>query len=185
MKSFLRAFGLFSDEEIDAFLDKGRSKKLRKGDTLLREGTVCHEVSFIQSGFFRSFYYNSQGEEVTHCFSFAQSLIADYASFVTQQTAKETIEAMTAAEVLTFKRSDLLEMEANPNWLRFFKLLAEGEFVRLEARFFSQMKESAESRYLKLVSENPEYLRLIPLNHLASYLGITQRHLTRIRKKLQ
>lgn len=184
MKNYLQSLKFFSETEIDDFLERGKVLHLQKGDFLLREGVICREVGFIQSGFVRSFYYNSIAEEVTYCFGFPDSFIADYASFVTQAPAKESIQAMSDVTMQVFSYKDIKEFEEHNNWLRFFKLLAEQEFIRIENRFFSQMKETAEYRYKKLVAENPEFLQQIPLNYLASYLGISQRHLTRIRKNI-
>ena len=184
MKSYLQSLDLFSEEEIDEFLSKGTLKKFSKGSFFLKEGGISQDVGFIEKGFMRSFYYNSVEEEVTYCFGFPQSYIADYASFITQEPAKESIQAMSDVEILVFSKNDISAFEQRNNWLRFFKLLADQEFIRIENRFFSQMKESAEYRYKKLIAENPEFLQQIPLNYLASYLGISQRHLTRIRKNI-
>lgn len=71
-----------------------------------------------------------------------------------------------------------------PNWIKFFKNVAELEYVNLEKRLFLLQRESAEKRYQDLLENQPEYLKLIPLHYLASYLGVTQRHLSRIRKNL-
>lgn len=184
MKAYLQSLHLFSEEEIEEFLNKGIEKHFSKGSFFLKEGSISQEVGFIKNGFVRSFYYNSEEEEVTYCFGFPQSFITDYASFVTQNPAKENIQAMSDVEILVFAKKDIIDFEQRNNWLRFFKLLAEQEFIRIENRFFSQIKETAEYRYKKLIAENPDFLQQIPLNYLASYLGISQRHLTRIRKNI-
>jgi len=71
---------------------------------------------------------------------------------------------------------------SNPNWIKFFKHIAELEYINLEKRIFMLQRESAETRYQSLLNNQPEYLHHIPLHYLASYLGVTQRHLSRIRK---
>jgi hypothetical protein len=72
----------------------------------------------------------------------------------------------------------------NTNWLLFRKLMAEQEYIRLEKRIFSFLKDKAKQRYSDLINNNPDYVQLIPLQYLASYLGITQRHLSRLRREL-
>ena len=72
--------------------------------------------------------------------------------------------------------------EASPNWMRFLRMMAEQQYLELERRIFQLQKSSAAQRYADLVRHQPAYVKLIPLQYLASYLGITQRHLSRIRR---
>ncbi|MCU0326323.1 MAG: Crp/Fnr family transcriptional regulator, partial [Spirosomaceae bacterium] len=58
------------------------------------------------------------------------------------------------------------------------------EYERLENRIFSLLKDSPQKRYLNLLKQNPTYVQQIPLHYLASYLGISQRHLTRLRREI-
>ncbi len=64
------------------------------------------------------------------------------------------------------------------------KILTEYEYIELERRIFMLQKETAENKYLDLIKNQPLLVKEIPLNYLASYLGITQRHLSRIRKTI-
>ena len=95
----------------------------------------------------------------------------------------ENIQALTRVELLTISRDEILKLEnSSANWLRFSKLIAEQEYIKMEKRTFILQKESAEKRYEDLLTNEPQYLQLIQLSCLSSYLGITQRHLSRIRK---
>ena len=73
---------------------------------------------------------------------------------------------------------------SNPRWVRFEKMIAEQQYIELERRVFQFQKEKAAERYKDLLNNYPDYIRHIPLQYLASYLGITQRHLSRIRKEI-
>ena len=137
------------------------------------------------SGLFRSFYYSSSEEEVTYCFTFSNSFVSAYSSFLSQTKTAENIQALTDIELLTISRDDIFKLErSSTNWLRFFKFIAEQEYIKMEKRIFILQKESAEKRYQDLIRNQPEYLQVIPLNYLSSYLGITQRYLSRIRKSI-
>jgi len=137
----------------------------------------------VKSGLFRSFYYSSVEEEVTYCFTFANSFVSAYSSLLSQTKTVENIQAIADVELFAISRAEILNLEqSSTNWLKFFKFMAEQEYIKLEKRVFLLQKESAQKRYEDLVINAPEYLQLIPLNYLASYLGITQRHLSRIRK---
>ncbi len=183
LKAYLKSFNILTEWEIDSFAERLRFKKIEKNDFFIREGAVCKEVAFIVSGLVRSFYYSSQGEEVTYCFLFGGSFLTAYSSFIRQIETPENIQALTDVTVYTVSRQEISALEKSSyNWLKFLKVLAEQEYVNLEKRVFMLQREPAEKRYKNLLSNHPEYLQMIPLNYLASYLGITQRHLSRIRK---
>ena len=185
MRNYLKSFNILSDDDIDLFESKVTYKKLEKGDFFITEGKTCKEVAFVTSGIFRSFYYSSSAEEVTYCFTFSNSFLSAYSSFLSQTKTVENIQGLTNIELLIISRNEILKLEkSSTNWLKFFKFIAEQEYIKMEKRIFILQKESAEKRYHDLLTNEPEYLQLIPLNYLASYLGITQRHLSRIRKSI-
>lgn len=185
MESYLKSFNLLSEQEIAAILAAGKLKKIKKNDFLIKEGQVCKEIIFVKSGFFRTFYYSPSGEEITYCFTFANAFTTAYSSFINQEKTVENIHALLDAEVVTISRDKILKLEqSSVNWLRFTKMMAEQEYLKMEKRVFLLLKENAEHKYNSLLASHPEYLQHIPLSHLASYLGITQRHLSRIRKSV-
>jgi len=183
MRNYLESFNILSNDDINLIENKITYKKLEKGDYFIKEDKISKEVAFVISGLFRSFYYSSSEEEVTYCFTFSNSFVSAYSSFLSQTKTVENIQALTAIELFIFSRDDILELErSSTNWLKFFKFIAEQEYIKMEKRIFLLQKESAEKRYQDLLINQPEYLQIIPLNFLSSYLGITQRHLSRIRK---
>lgn len=185
MRNYLQSFNILTENEIDLFESKVRKKNLKKGDFFITENRISKEVAFVVSGLFRSFYYSSSQDEVTYCFTFSNSFVNAYSSFLSQTKTVENIQALTDIELLTISREDLLILEKSSiNWLKFFKLITEQEYIKMEKRVFLLQKESAEKKYKDLLINHPEYLQSIPLNFLSSYLGITQRHLSRIRKTI-
>ncbi|PKG41424.1 Crp/Fnr family transcriptional regulator [Psychroflexus sp. MES1-P1E] len=163
MRDYLKSFNILTDEDIDVFESKVIRKTLKKGDYFVREGKTSKEVAFNVSGLFRSFYYSSAEEEVTYCFTFSNTFVSAYSSFLSQTKTVENIQALTDIELFSISRDEIL---------------------KLEKRIFILQKESAEKRCEDLLKNQPQYLQLIPLNFLSSYLGITQRHLSRIRKSI-
>ncbi|UNZ00336.1 Crp/Fnr family transcriptional regulator [Zhouia spongiae] len=183
MRDFLETFDILTKDEIDSFEKKVVNRTLKKGDFFIKKGQICKEVGFVTSGLFRSFYHSSSEEEVTYCFTFSNSFVSAYSSFLSQNETVENIQALTDIEILIISRNEILELEqSSTNWLRFFKHIAEQEYIKMEKRIFLLQKETAEKRYRDLLTNHPEFLQLIPLNFLSSYLGITQRHLSRIRR---
>lgn len=185
IREYLQSYNILTPKDINAFLDVVIEKTLKKGEFLITEGKTSKYIAYIQSGIFRSFYHSSEAEEVTYCFTFQNTLITAYSSWITRQPTSENIQALTDMELVLISYGDMMRLEAlHPNWIKFFKHIAEHEYINLEKRIFMLQRESAETRYQALMQNQPEYLHHIPLHYLASYLGVTQRHLSRIRKSI-
>lgn len=186
MEAFLSSFGFLSPTDIRQLVDCFSLKQLNKNDFFSREGERCTEVAFIRTGIFRSFYLSDQGDDITYCFRFPNEMMAAYSSFITGQPSVESLQAITTAEVLVTRKQKLDQLFAdNPDWIKVLKVIAEQQYLELEKRMFQFQKERAPQRYERLLKEQPDYIRQIPLQYLASYLGITQRHLSRIRKSVK
>jgi len=186
VRKYMNDLKLFSEEEIEQVIELGTLKELKKGEAFIREGQHCTKTGFIINGIFRSYYTSSKEEEVTYCFRFPSSFLSAYSAYITGNPSVETLEAITDAKILVFAKKDLDELvDNNIKWLRLTKQLAEREYVELEHRIFQLQKENAEVRYNYLLDNQPDYIQSIPLKYLASYLGITQRHLSRIRNSIQ
>lgn len=180
---FFQKFGIFSDSEIEDFLQLFERKRLSKNDFFVREGEKCKEIAFIESGVFRSYYVSDEGKDITYCFRFPNDLIASYSSFISEKPSMENMQAISDAELLIIKKDKIQKLtDENPNWIKFLKTIAEQEYLELEKRFFQLQRDSAAQRYQSLLENQPNYIQDISLQYLASYLGITQRHLSRIRK---
>lgn len=185
IKEYFKSFDILSAEDLELLENQLQPKTLKKGDFFIKAGSVCKEVAFVSSGFFRSFYLSSSGEEVTYCLMFNHSFITAYSSFITQTATEENIQALADVEMMTLSKKVVEQLEnTSSNWMKMMKIMAEREYINLEKRIFLLQRENAEQRYKNLLANYPEYLKLIPLNYLASYLGITQRHLSRLRKSV-
>lgn len=183
--NFFRSFKLFSENEIEEFVKLFEIRKVCKNAYFIQEGEKCREVAFIQSGIFRSFYLSDEGKDMTYCFRFPNTMMAAYSSFISGCLSKESMQAITDAELLVLKKEKMDALvQDNLNWTKFLKIIAEQEYLELENRFFQLQRDSAAQRYRTLLKNYPDYIQKIPLQYLASYLGITQRHLSRIRKEI-
>ncbi len=185
LRDYFENFGIFTEEEIQEALPLFKEKGLKKSEAFVSEGERCTEVGFILSGTCRSFYLSGAGEEITYCFRFPGEFVTAYSSFITGQGSLENMQALTKTELLVISKADV-EMLADKftGWLKFLKIIAEQQYIELEKRIFQLQRVNAKQRYDDLLKNHPEYVQQIPLQHIASYLGITQRHLSRIRKEL-
>lgn len=185
LKAALKAFNVLIDDEIENFIQCFSSKNLNKSDLFVKTGETCNEIAYIKSGLFRSFYVTDKGEEVTSCLKFPGSLMTAYSSFITAHGSFVNMQAIAPAELLVVQKKVMEDLaNENPNWMKFLRIIAERQYIELEKRTFQFQSDSAVQRYTALVEQHPEYIQNIPQQYLASYLGITQRHLSRIRKEL-
>ena len=182
---FLNSFDIFTPSEIASFEEKTTLRSIKKGDFLIQEGQLCKEVAFLKTGILRSFFSPESGEEITYCITFPNTLTTAYSSFITGSPTLENIQAVSAAELIVIQKADLDQLsQSSLNWTRFLKMIAEQQYLELEKRLFLFQKEKAKKRYMDLLENQPVYVLQIPLQYLASYLGITPRHLSRLRREV-
>jgi len=182
---YLKQYNLFTDSEINEFISLATISTIKKGDFFIKQDEICTTLSFVNFGIFRSYYYCNNDEEITYCFTFPNSLLVAYSSFITQNKSEENLQALTDSEIISISKKELENLaESNNKWLNFLKIIAEKEYVELEKWIFNHQKSNAQKRYVDLINNYPQFVQQIPLHYIASYLGITQRHLSRIRASI-
>ncbi len=185
LRNMLKSVDILKDSEISNGLNYFEQKSFEKGDILIEAGKICNWMAFVNSGVLRNFYISSKDEEVTYCLTFPNKVISAFSSFMTQRVTFENIHALTNVELLVIRHNQYYElMNSSENWLKFSRFIAEQSYIEMENRLLALQMESAKKRYEDLLKFNPDYLQIVPLKYLASYLGITQRHLSRLRKEL-
>lgn len=158
-------------------------RKLKKGDYLISENQVCNEIVFVKSGILRSFFINSKEDEITNCFTFENEFMTAFSSFITQSPTDENIQAITDCELEVIDKEAVEKLFSSSfRWADIGRKIAESEVVNLHNRIASLQKKSSAERYETLFVNHQKYIQFIPLIYLASYLGVSTRHLSRIRQ---
>ena len=185
MKKYLQSFNLFSAEDITELLALGTHDTIKKGEYFFKGGKVCNKVAFVFSGTFRHFYQADSGEEVSYCFTLAENFVTAYSSFVSNKKTDEQIQALSDASLFVIPKNEMERLiNTRNNWMTFSKIIADRQYIKRENRILLLQKESAKIKYASLLQDKPEYVLNIPLQYLASYIGVTQRHLSRLRKEM-
>lgn len=185
LKERLQTFDVLTEAEIERGLSYFKVKEFKKDEFLISAGEVCDFMAFVNSGHLRNFYISSKDEEITYCLSFPNQFVSAFSSFISRQPTFENIHGLTAGELLVISHSKYYElMNSNKKWLQLSRHLAEQSYIEMENRLLTFQMESAKKRYRDLLEHQPQLLQNIPLKYLASYLGISQRHLSRLRKDL-
>jgi CRP-like cAMP-binding protein len=164
--------GLFKVETID------------KGSYFLRAGKYCNKLSFIQEGILRV-YVNLPDKEVTQWIGTAGYFMTDLHAFMYRNPSRFNIQALTDTRLFSIDYEEYLAMgKLVPKWHEVEKLFMGKCFVMLENRVFDLISMSAEERYQKLFDQNAELFNQVPLQYLASMLGMTPETFSRIRKRM-
>lgn len=160
------------------------TKKLKRKEKLIEPGQHSSFLAYINSGAFRVYFYNINGDEITTWFSFQNMLVTDLLAYYKNTRAMFFVEAIEDSEIYIVQKSDLEKLyENNTDYREFGRQFAENGMVLLMERMVSIQTKSAEERYLELL-EQPRFMEKIPLKYLATYLGITDSSLSRIRRNI-
>jgi CRP-like cAMP-binding protein len=167
----------------EAFLYSiSKEYSLAKGDVLIRQGQVVKNTFFVTAGCLRSYCIDKSGKEHTLQFAIKNWWISDYIAIHTDELATLTVECLTASNIIAFNAKELDEIHTRfPEFESYQRHNLERHVVSLHKRILNQLQLSAPERYdlfLKQYHDIEQYTRNY---HIASYLGITQESLSRIR----
>lgn len=175
-------FGVNNDEvvKIGSFFKK---VNLNKGDYFLKTGRNSERLGFVQTGIIREFVI-IEDKEITKWISTKGYFVVDLSSFVFQLSARWNIQALTDCELYVIDIKEYRRIgEVVPRWTELEKLFLAKCFTVLEDRILQHLSMTAEERYNQFYSFNKELFNQVPLQYLASMLGMTPETLSRIRKK--
>jgi CRP-like cAMP-binding protein len=169
---------------LDAIINQFRPIQLKKSDTFLNEGKVSHEYLILEKGYMRSYVYDTFGNDITLSIHIPMSPVFEVGSFFQRIPSEENIEAITNIEGWTIHFEQLNELfHTYPDFREIGRLLLVKEFVSFKKRTLSLITKTAEERYHALMLSNADVFQHVPLKYIASYLGITDSSLSRIRRE--
>lgn len=183
--TILGRFANISEQAKNEIISKVSIKEIVKGSYIVEQGKTCKYLYFIKAGFIRGFYLQD-GKEITTWFASENDAVTSMYSFITQKPSFETIEVLEDCILYEINYENLqLLFKKYPEFNLIGRLLTEKYYIELEERTMSLQFQTATERYLKLLQEQPQLLQKASLGMIASYLGISQETLSRIRKKIQ
>lgn len=158
--------------------------EIAKHDFFLKENTISNNYLFLEAGFMRAFTFDVEGNEVTTNFYTENNIVFEVASFFNHTRSKENIQALTDCKgyIINFEQLNKL-FHSIPEFREFGRTMLVKGFVALKQRTLSLINESAEERYANLINTTPAIFQYAQLKYIASYLGITDTSLSRIRRE--
>jgi CRP-like cAMP-binding protein len=181
---FFKSSNLVSAKTAEEIASVFSPRELKKNEFLAKEGRVYNEYFFLENGFIRAFAHDTGGNDVTTNFYSAGQVVFEVSSFFNRTISKENFQALADCEGWYITYEQLNHLFHSMHEFRDFgrSILVKG-FSSLKTRMLSMITETAEQRYDALLKSNPEIFHQAALKHIASYLGITDTSLSRIRKE--
>ena len=182
-ENYIHRYFSVSPDDIQKIAPLFKPEALKKGEYFLRSGAQCNKLSFIQEGLLRVYVYQPD-REVTQWISSPISFVTEFNAFFYRNPALFNIQALTDTRLLTidYEQYEALR-KALPAWSEFEKLFIGKCFVFMESRVFDLISLSEDERYNRLFNQNRELFNQVPLQYIASMLGMTPETFSRIRKR--
>jgi len=183
LETYIKSYFAINNKHLEKLSSLFTIDTISKGDFHTKTGSYKSNLSFVKSGFFRIYSYHG-GKEITQWISAKGEFVTDLSCILFENPARWNIQALTDCEVYSISTQQYHKIgEIVPEWNKLEKLFLSKCFLTLEDRVFSFLSLSAEERYQELFSQRRELFNQIPLNYLASMLGMTPETFSRIRRK--
>lgn len=178
---FLNSIYILSDELKDYLSEILKTKELKKKDFLLKAGHVCRNVCFIESGLLRCFYEKGENE-VSSWFMKEGDVIISIESFYQQKESYEAIQAIEDSSLYYISHEELNYIyKTFPEFNFIGRVLTEKYYTLWAQQLYALRMQQATERYRWLMEHHPELILRVPAKYIASYLGIDETTLSKIK----
>lgn len=172
-----------SEDELNGFLDKAITKTFKRQEVISRPSTVPNEIFFINKGIIRVSITDNEGTEHTIHFALENQFIADYSNFIQRQPSIYSLQTLEETEVIILPRATIDWGYNNlTEGQKMGRLIAEYYFIYQDDRIKNLYVRTPKERYDSITEVFPNIHNRVPQHMIASYLGITPIHLSRLKK---
>ncbi|GAB3573156.1 Crp/Fnr family transcriptional regulator [Hymenobacter daeguensis] len=180
--AFLQRGGFINAAQAGEIAGSFTYRSLHKNEFLLHADSVSDAYLFLDRGLLRAFVYDAEGNEVTTGFYSGGQVAFEASSFFNRTPSQQYMQALTECEgwLVTHQQFNAL-FHARPEFREFGRSVLVRTLAAMQERMLDQIRETATARYEKLMKASPEVLLHAPLKYIASYLGVTDTSLSRIR----
>jgi CRP-like cAMP-binding protein len=180
---YLKQFFQVHENDLEKVASFFEPETLHKGDFLVKQGHYCDRLSFITSGLMR-IYADGPKTEITQWISSPGYFVTELNSFLFQSPSRFHIQCLSDVGLFTIRKKEYEHLQdIIPDWNKLEKAFLAKCFVMLEDRVFAHLSLSAEERYERFFETQKELLHQVPLQYIASMLGMTPETFSRVRKK--
>jgi len=181
--SYLKTNFSISNQTLEKVKECFKYEEIKKGDFFIRQGRIADKIAFVESGVIRIF-AESEEKEVTQWISTPGYFITELSSFVFEKPARLSFQSLEDTILYSIDKKNHSELCLQfADWNETDKKFIAKCFVMLEDRIFGHLYMTAEERFIQLMNTQPGLFNKVPLQYLASMLGMTPETLSRMRKK--
>lgn len=183
---YLLQFGTLNQRQQDLIASKATRVALPKDAYFMEAGHVSRQVGFVLEGVLRICYYNNKGSEITRYFIDERHLVMDTRGLEHHVAFSEYVQAVTDCQLLTFSHHDWRDLAHTIiGWNEIVQKIISRTLTQKLERIGPLVNQDAATRYQDFLEKHPQLANRVPLAYLASYLGMTQSSLSRIRKNIR
>jgi CRP/FNR family transcriptional regulator, anaerobic regulatory protein len=184
-KNIFTSYAQLTESDLEFCLSYFERFSLSKNTIAEEEKKIPKYLYFLTEGYMRLFYYDDNGDEVTTLITSPNQFITPFLDFIHEKESSQNLECITDCEFYRIERSQLVELiEKNENFKKFSLIIFEQAIATTNIRANDLATLTAELRYKKLLEQQADIIQNVPIQYIASYLGIKPQSLSRIRKQM-
>lgn len=183
MKEIIQSNVNLSDEIYELFLNLSKRKEVKKNQILFNPNRANDKILFLEKGILRG-YRIIDGKDFTHHFYFSNWFATDFESFLKENRSQIYIETLTDTIFYEFNKNDLLNLYKKHHQLeKLGRIIAEKAYIETVEKLSDMQILDLKQRFNSLINKNPDLFQKVPQKHIASYLGVSEQSLSRIKNK--
>jgi CRP-like cAMP-binding protein len=185
LKKYLRDFVSLKPDEWDLLEQHLKTETIKKGDYFLNYNQISRRIGWVKEGVFRYVYISDKGIEYTKYFVSEKQFLSAIESFDSQTPSLEAIEALTDATVYTLSYGSFTKLfQLISNWGKLVTAITNYSYNQKVKELSPMVVLDAKTRYENFIKSQPNVMQRVSLGYIASYLGMTQQSLSRLRREL-
>lgn len=174
----------FKKEDLDNILSQYQRVEFTKNDYFIKEDTTANFYYFMESGFARSYVIDLEGNDISTKFFSAADIVIDWHSYFLKTKCRENIQAITPCVAWKITFENFMKLFSIEAFREVGRTRLVNNYFELKNHSVSIIADPAKDRYLNLLKAKPDIVQNVPLKQIATYLGITDTSLSRIRKEI-
>lgn len=174
----------FKQDDLEKILSQYQRIEFAKNDYLVQEGATANFYYFLESGFARSYAIDLEGNDITTKFFSASDIVIDWHSYFLKTKSRENIQAITPCVAWKISFENFMKLFNIEAFRDVGRTRLVNNYFELKNHSVSIIADPAKDRYLNLIKDKPDIVQNVPLKQIATYLGVTDTSLSRIRKEI-
>jgi CRP-like cAMP-binding protein len=174
----------FKSDDLETILAQYKRIEFDKNEYLIEEGSLANYYYFMESGFVRSYIIDLEGNDISTKFFSTGDIVIDWHSYFLKTNCRENFQAITPIVAWKISFENFMKLFHIEAFREVGRTRLVNNFFELKTHTISIIADPAKERYLSLVETMPNIINNVPLKQIATYLGITDTSLSRIRKEI-